>query len=122
MRRHAIMNVTENRSVRAAGGLLPRYARVIVLTFALFLGGASVGAYAPALFATIDASVAQAHDERADTAQAETIPVGAPGASCDVATQRVEAEAWARSELFFGTAKPDGSAVSDAEWRGFLDK
>jgi len=48
----------------------------------------------------------------------------APAASdgCVDATLGVDAEPWARTELFFGSAKPDGSAVTDAEWHGFLDK
>jgi hypothetical protein len=31
-------------------------------------------------------------------------------------------ETWARTELFFGTSKPDGSAVSDEEFKRFLDQ
>ena len=29
-------------------------------------------------------------------------------------------DSYLRTELFFGTAKPDGSAVSEAEWQKFL--
>lgn len=29
---------------------------------------------------------------------------------------------FARTELFFGSAKPDGGAVTEAEWRAFLDE
>jgi len=39
------------------------------------------------------------------------IPLPAPGGSLD----------FARTELFFGTAKPDGGAVSDAEFAAFVD-
>jgi hypothetical protein len=31
------------------------------------------------------------------------------------------AQLWARSELYFGRGKPDGSMVTDAEFRAFLD-
>jgi hypothetical protein len=29
-------------------------------------------------------------------------------------------QAWLRSELYFGRLKPDGSVVTDAEWRAFV--
>jgi hypothetical protein len=32
-----------------------------------------------------------------------------------------DAEPWLRTELFFGCARPDGSAVAAAEWDAFLD-
>src|SRR5687768_14431484 len=31
------------------------------------------------------------------------------------------AEPWVRAELYFGTTRPDGSIVSEAEWSDFLD-
>jgi hypothetical protein len=31
-------------------------------------------------------------------------------------------EIWARSELYFGTSKPDGTEVSDDEFKKFLDE
>ncbi len=115
-----LSNTTE--VVRTIGRLPAHYARLILLTLALFFGGASVGAYAPAIFAPNEASVAQAHDEQGTDDGAASAVTQPATESCDVTVQRVEAEPWARSELFFGTAKPDGSAVTDAEWRGFLDK
>lgn len=87
------MNINPVSSIRGAAFAL-----------ALFLGGAGASAVLPAL---------------ADEA------VGTPAVvadGCDDATLGVDADPWARSELFFGTAKPDGSAVSDAEWAGFLDR
>jgi hypothetical protein len=36
--------------------------------------------------------------------------------------KRVASEAFVRTELFFGTAKPDGTAVTEEEWRQFLDE
>ncbi len=41
--------------------------------------------------------------------------------SCELVAEEAEAEPWVRTELFFGTAKPDGSAVTESEWRAFLD-
>jgi hypothetical protein len=35
--------------------------------------------------------------------------------------KRARTESFARSELFFGTNKPDGSTVAEGEWRRFLD-
>jgi uncharacterized protein DUF3574 len=53
------------------------------------------------------------------------LPVGhaapAGGDGCDDVTLGVDAAPWARTELYFGSAKPDGSVVGDAEWSRFLD-
>ncbi|MEP7337077.1 MAG: DUF3574 domain-containing protein [Acidobacteriota bacterium] len=35
--------------------------------------------------------------------------------------QRQSAEIWQRTELYFGSAKPDGSAVTEAEFMQFID-
>jgi hypothetical protein len=78
--------------------------RGAALGLAIFLGGAGASAVLPALA-----------DEATGT------PAAAASDGCDDATLGVDAEPWDRSELFFGTAKPDGTAVSDAEWAGFLD-
>ncbi len=40
---------------------------------------------------------------------------------CALSAPEIEAEPWVRTELFFGTARPDGTAVSEAEWERFLD-
>jgi hypothetical protein len=74
-------------------------ARAAGLALAMFVGGAG--------FAHIPSALGQAESE-------------AP-LSCDIVAPEVEAEPWIRTELFFGTAKPDGSAVSNAEWEAFLD-
>ena len=39
----------------------------------------------------------------------------------EAARGRPIGELWARTDLFFGTQKPDGSAVSDEEFKRFLD-
>jgi len=110
-------------AMRTARRLPARSARTIVLFLALFVGGAGVGAVAPAAFGHGEAAVAQTHDE--PTAAHQTAPSDStPAMSQDCADEapRVEAEPWARTELFFGTAKPDGTAVTEDEWRGFLDR
>src|SRR5688572_20398379 len=38
-----------------------------------------------------------------------------------VGTKRPVGALWAQTELYFGTAKPDGSAVTDEEFKAFLD-
>lgn len=86
------MNAFTNLFVRG-------HARGVGLALALFLGGASTAAYLPSL----------AHQAEAELAE-----------SCDFVAAEAGAEPWVRTELFFGTAKPDGSVVSEAEWRQFL--
>ena len=74
-------------------------ARAAGLALALFAGSAGM--------ATVPAALSQ------------TESTGVQG--CDLIAPEIEAEPWVRTELFFGTARPDGSAVSDAEWERFLD-
>ncbi len=38
------------------------------------------------------------------------------------AQRRVVTESFVRTELFFGTGKADGTAVTDEQWRTFLDE
>ncbi len=76
------------------------FARIGGVAAALFLGGAGAASYAPALLG-------------------QTEPLAA---ACALVAPAAAAEPWVRTELFFGTAKPDGSAVSEAEWRAFLDR
>jgi len=45
----------------------------------------------------------------------------APG-ECDDLAPGVGSEAWVRSELYFGTTKPDGDELTDEEWQQFLDE
>lgn len=74
-------------------------ARVAGLALAMLVGGAGI--------ANIPAALGQADAD------------SAPG--CALVAPEAAAEPWIRTELFFGTARPDGSAISDAEWDGFLD-
>jgi hypothetical protein len=74
-------------------------ARILGLALALFAGGAGVaGVSAP-------------------VTQLESNP--APG--CAWVAPELGAEPWLRTELFFGMSKPDGTAISEAEWEAFLD-
>jgi hypothetical protein len=74
-------------------------ARVAGLALALVVGGAGIAA--------VPAALGQTGSET--------------GQGCALVAPEAEAEPWVRTELFFGTAKPDGTAVSDAEWEAFLD-
>ena len=49
----------------------------------------------------------------------QTESADAPG--CALSAPELGAEPWLRTELFFGTAKPDGTAVTAAEWDAFVD-
>ena len=73
--------------------------RVAGLALAMVVGGAGIAA--------VPAALGQADSET--------------GQGCALVAPEAEAEPWVRTELFFGTAKPDGTAVSDAEWEAFLD-
>jgi hypothetical protein len=44
------------------------------------------------------------------------------GASPVVEDPPIFGDIWARSELFFGTARPDGSVVTDDKFKRFLDQ
>jgi hypothetical protein len=73
--------------------------RVAGLALAMVVGGLGV--------ATVPAAVGQTESST--------------GEGCAFVAPEAEAEPWVRTELFFGTSKPDGSAVSEAEWEAFLD-
>jgi hypothetical protein len=73
--------------------------RIAGLALALVIGGAGA--------ASVPAALAQSDGE--------------PVQSCALVAPGAEAEPWVRTELFFGMAKPDGTAVSEAEWGTFLD-
>ena len=73
--------------------------RVAGLALAMVVGGVGVAAV-PAALGQTESDVAE---------------------GCTLVAPEAEAEPWVRTELFFGTAKPDGSAISEAEWEAFLD-
>ena len=79
---------------------VPGPAHLLGLVLALLISGASAMTYLPKL----------GHQNEVDTAK-----------TCGFVAEEAAAEPWVRTELFFGTAKPDGSAVTEREWRTFLD-
>lgn len=46
--------------------------------------------------------------------------VGQAPAAAGSAAAKVKAEKFLRTELYFGRSRPDGSIVSDADWKSFL--
>lgn len=84
------------------------HARALALLTALLIVAVGFGAYAPGAFG---------HDDEADPAAGEVV-----GQDCaDTTEDGLAEEAFVRTELYFGTAKPDGTAVTLAEWTEFLD-
>jgi hypothetical protein len=95
------MNVT--RTIR---NLVSRDARGIALTLTLLVGVVAIGSR------LIPAG--------GDTAVASTAAQGV-NATCDDGLPETDEQPWVRTELFFGTSKPDGTAITEGEWKGFLD-
>lgn len=54
-------------------------------------------------------------------APATSVPAQAFAEKSARVQRRVATESFIRTELFFGTGKSDGSAVTDEEWQEFLD-
>jgi hypothetical protein len=73
--------------------------RIAGLVLAMIIGGAGVDTL-PIAFNQAEPQVSQ---------------------GCEFVAPEIDAEPWVRTELFFGTAKPDGSAISEAEWQTFVD-
>lgn len=73
--------------------------RIAGLALAMFMGGASV--------ASVPAALSQA-----DAGGDQGCALLAPG---------IASEPWVRTELFFGLSRPEGPAISEAEWEAFLD-
>jgi hypothetical protein len=85
------------------------HARAIALVPVLVIGAASLWAFAPSAFG--------------QAGSADPTTTQAPVQECADDPQDVVAdEPFVRTELFFGTARPNGTAVSDEEWTGFLDR
>lgn len=100
-------------------GVAPAFA----LFVALFLGGTGAGRDLPAFFGQPGPAPALAQgDLSADHSAASRAPLAEQTASagCSDDQPPVDAEPWARTELYFGTAKASGPAVTDAEWQEFL--
>ena len=86
--------------LRTASRLLTREACALALVLGIFLGVASATGNTPSVLGQSESEAPQ---------------------SCAIEEPQIGAEPFARTELFFGTAKPDGTAVTDAEWRAFLN-
>jgi hypothetical protein len=69
--------------------------------------------------ATNDTGAQEMDPLTAPEAPGQTEAEPAPG--CGWAPAEIDAEPWLRTELFFGCAKADGTAVTVAEWDAFLD-
>jgi hypothetical protein len=86
--------------------LIARDARGIALALALLVALAGIGSH----FVPTDG------DAVAASTSAQTV-----AGTCDDGLPETDEQPWVRTELFFGTSKPDGTAVTEAEWKGFLD-
>lgn len=86
-----------------------------LLAYALLVGGMGSVVVAPVLAGGTEPVAVSAQA----TPSAGATPVAAGG--CFVDSSGVEAEPWVRSELFFGTTRPDGSEYTEEEWLAFLD-
>jgi hypothetical protein len=92
--------LTTTGTSSAAGTGRVRYGgRALLLALALFVATASQGAYAQS------------------AAPVQLPPATVMGQSCAGG-----AELFMRTELFFGSARPDGSAVTEAQFQQFLDQ
>lgn len=58
----------------------------------------------------------------AKTRTARATPTQAAAQQSAANHKQAATQAFLRTELFFGSAKPDGTAVTEAEWRRFLDQ
>jgi hypothetical protein len=86
--------------------LVSRDARTIALLIGLLVAAIGIASYGPSRRETAAAlPAAQAADVVCDDGLAET-----------------DEQPWVRTELFFGTSKPDGAVVTESEWRAFLDQ
>jgi hypothetical protein len=107
-------------AIRTFRRLTARHARALALVLLLVFGGIGVGAYAPEALG-LEVPAAQARGALDPTPLPADFDTQARGQGCHSAPG-VDAEPFARTELFFGTKKPDGSEVTDAQFFGFLDR
>jgi hypothetical protein len=87
--------------------LVSRDSRGITLLLALLFGVAGFGSHLMSI--------------GGDPVSASTSAMQAADGTCDDGLPQTDEQPWVRTELFFGTSKPDGTAVTQAEWKGFLD-
>ncbi|HET9224479.1 MAG TPA: DUF3574 domain-containing protein, partial [Roseiflexaceae bacterium] len=99
-------------------------ARLSMIILALVIGAASAGAYAYAGGATTPVAD-QAYTRRLPTPAPTATLVPAPVADdADLASadRRLKTDPFVRTELFFGSERPNKPEVSDAEFKQFLDE
>jgi hypothetical protein len=89
-------------SIRTVGQPTATSLRALTFALAVFAAGVGFGTLAPAAFGQSEGT--DPHEQTCAT---------------DVAQANGD-DPFVRTELFFGTARPDGSAVTEAEWRAFL--
>jgi hypothetical protein len=98
--------------------------RLGAIILALVIGAASAGAYAYASGAATPAAD-QAYTRRLPTPAPTATLVPAPVADdADLASidRRLKTEPFVRTELFFGSERPNKPEVSDEEFKQFLDE
>ncbi|MGH2530711.1 MAG: DUF3574 domain-containing protein [Thermomicrobiales bacterium] len=88
--------------------------RATTLVCAFLFGVAVLGA-------TADAAIETALDSGPDDQGVFAASMQETADLCALDGPEVASEPWVRTELFFGTARPDGTAVTDAQWNEFLD-
>ncbi len=96
------------RSLLSAIRLPARSATWVSLLAAVLVGGIGLGAAAPVVLGQGD--------------DATPIGDGTTGVDCEVTGPGVGAEPFTRTELFFGTTRPDGSVVTEEEFDAFIDE
>src|SRR5262245_21839447 len=89
------------------GGRPARVSRALALVLMLLVGAAALGALAPSAYGAAAGRIAMGGARPAST-------------SGDQSCGR-RADPFLRTELFFGSAKPDGSVVTPDEFQRFLD-
>jgi hypothetical protein len=94
-----------------------RHFGAIALALVLFGGGVSASTFGPMLMREIGVMPAAAQD-----ASTPVATDGVPAANtCFVDSDGVQADLWARSELYFGTSnKETGGEYTNEEWLQFL--
>lgn len=101
----------------------PRWSMRTVVLIGLLVMAIIIGAIAGPLGAAGSSGPMPGRDQGAMTLVQEATPVvGSPMGGCEDLAPGVGSEAWVRTELYFGTTKPDGSALTDEEWQDFLDE
>ncbi|HYH11808.1 MAG TPA: DUF3574 domain-containing protein [Thermomicrobiales bacterium] len=73
------------------------------------------------LIALLALAVARGADAAAQDA-ATPVATPVPADTCELVAPGVGAESWVRTELYFGTTRPDGTDVTPGEWQEFLDE